>query len=186
MFFLHYIQLLHFSKFSKVVISKYDDISVHINFLCLSIWPKNDTSIVSMPSVKVPYIILDSPVVLSTAAACILVYAVSLLHPALLSYFSWPSWGLCILARLNLLRFSSWPFHFSFQVVTVTCLEASRLIRPAAGPLQRRWTGENQLMNSSGRLSVWLPLQLLTHSLGHAAWPGAFSGWVLRHLWPQS
>ncbi|CAL1157278.1 unnamed protein product [Cladocopium goreaui] len=64
---------------------------------------------------RVPHIILDSPVVLSTAAACTLIYGLSLLHPGVLSCFSWPSWRL-------------------------------------------------------SRLSIWLPLQLLSHSLGHADW----------------
>ena len=54
-------------------------------------------------AMKVPYVILDSPVVLGTAAACIVVYGLSLLHPGILAYFAWPSW-----------HFSS----LSFKVVT--------------------------------------------------------------------
>lgn len=52
---------------------------------------------------KVPRIIVDSPLVLGTAGLCVTVYGLSLLHPSILSYFSWPSW------RLSL---SLWTFFY--------------------------------------------------------------------------
>lgn len=45
---------------------------------------------------KVPRIIVDSPLVLGTAGLCVTVYGLSLLHPSILSYFSWPSWRLSL------------------------------------------------------------------------------------------
>ena len=81
-------------------------ITIHVAMQCnacieSTLFLKSTPSIYSLSPwsepMKVPHIIVDSPLVVGTAGVCVVVYGLSLLHPSILSWFSWPSWRLSLL-----------------------------------------------------------------------------------------